>query len=118
MPTDFKHLYQRFIELEIVAENKSDFTTLDPVEKRLLNLLSVYWLNKNPITVVEAINITDEISTSTLHRYLKELRKKGYVELILDDNDNRVKYVSPTKQVDKYFANLGRLMIKVSSKNI
>ena len=115
MAIDFKGVYQLFVELEIVAENKSDFPTMDPVEKRLLNLLSTYWIKRKLITVVEAINITDEFSTSTSHRYLKMLRQKGYVELIVDEIDNRVKYVSPTRQADKYFASLGKLIIKASS---
>ena len=44
------------------------------------------------------------------------LRQKGYVELIIDEIDNRVKYVSPTKQADRYFATLGKLMIKASDE--
>ena len=107
---DFKSVYQRYIQMKMVAEAASDFQTLDPVEKRLLNLLSVYWANHQAITVVEAINMTDEFSTSTVFRYLKKLRLKGYLELIVDELDNRVKYVSPSKQTDKYFANLGKLM--------
>jgi DNA-binding MarR family transcriptional regulator len=114
MAINFKGLYQRFIELQIASESKSDFPMLDPIEKRVLSLFSSYWLNQRPLTVVEAINLTDEFSTSTIHRYLKQLRKKGYVELIVDKNDNRVKYVSATKQVDKYFATLGKLMVKAS----
>ena len=43
------------------------------------------------------------------------LRQKGFVELIVDQIDNRVKYVSPTKQADKYFVSLGKLIIKASN---
>ena len=107
---DFKGVYQHYIQMKMVAEAASDFQMLDPVEKRLLNLLSVYWANQQAITVVEAINMTDEFSTSTAFRYLKKLRLKGYLELIVDELDNRVKYVSPSKQTDKYFAKLGKLM--------
>ena len=116
MAVDFKGLYQRFIALEIAAERKSQFPIMEPVEKRVLHLLSAYWFDKKTITVVEAINITDEISTSTAFRYLKKLREKGYVELIVDKIDNRVKYVSPTKQVDQYFAHLGKMMHKASNE--
>ena len=115
MAIDFKGVYQRFVELEILSENKSEFPAMDPVEKRLLNLYSTFWIKRKLITVVEAINITDEISTSTSHRYLKMLRQKGYVELIVDQIDNRVKYVSPTNQADRYFVSLGKLVIKASN---
>jgi DNA-binding MarR family transcriptional regulator len=64
--------------------------------------------------VVETMNITNELSTSTIFRYLKKLRQKGYLELIVDEIDNRIKYVSPTKQCDKYFSRLGKLMTEAS----
>ena len=113
--TDFKRVYQKFISLEIQAEASTAFPKLDAVEKKVLGLLSCYWLNKKPITVVEAIKMTSEISTSTLFRYLKKLRQKGYVELIVDENDNRIKYVSATPQADKYFSQLGKLMVEALS---
>ena len=112
--SDFKSVYQRFISLEIAAEKSSDFPMLEPVEKRILSLLITYWLNNKPLTVVEAIHMSSEISTSTMFRYLKKLRKKGYVESIIDELDNRVKYVSPTKQADQYFSKMGKLMAKAS----
>jgi DNA-binding MarR family transcriptional regulator len=116
MSSGFKDLYQNFIKLAVTAEKLSDSPLLDAVEKRLLNLLSVYWSNKQQITVVEAMHMTDEISTSTIFRYLKRLRQKGYLELLVDEIDNRVKYIQPTKQTDKYFAKLGKLMIEASRK--
>lgn len=110
MMSGFKDTYQKFINLAIAAEKLSDSPKLDAVEKRILNLLSVYWSNKQQVTVVEAMNMTGEISTSTIFRYLKRLRQKGYLELVIDDMDNRVKYVSSTKQTDRYFARLGKFM--------
>lgn len=95
----FKGVYQKFINLAIAAERLSDLPVLDVVENRLLILLSEYWSNKQKVTVVEAMHITDELSTSTIFRYLKKLRQKGYLELIVDEIDNRVKYVSPTNRL-------------------
>lgn len=109
---EHKNAYLRFINLALAAEKLSYFPSLEPTEMRVLKLLSVYWLKKQLITVVEAMNMTSEISTSTIFRNLKKLREKGYVELVVDDVDNRVKYISPTKQADKYFSNLGKLMFK------
>lgn len=108
--SSFKDIYQRFINLAIASEKLSDFPVIDSVEQKLLNLLIPHWSNNEPITVVEAMNISKEISTSTTFRYLKKLRQKGYIELVVDEADNRVKYVSPTKQTDQYFSALGKLM--------
>lgn len=110
----FKDVYQKFINLAIATEQLSDLPTLDPIEKQLLALLSHSWSNNRKITVVETMNITNELSTSTVFRYLKKLRQKGYLELIVDEIDNRVKYVSPTKQCDKYFSRLGKLITEAS----
>lgn len=112
--SDFKNVYQHFISLEMAAEVRSDYPSLEPVEKRILSLLTTYWFNKKPITVVGAIHMTPEISSSTMFRYLKQLRQKGYVESIVDELDNRIKYVSPTKQANRYFAKLGKLMSQAS----
>lgn len=110
----FKDVYQKFINLALATEQLSELPALDPIEKRLLALLSHSWSNNKKTTVVETMNITNELSTSTIFRYLKKLRQKGYLELIVDEIDNRVKYVSPTKQCDKYFSKLGKLMAEAS----
>ena len=112
--SNFKNVYQKFINLSMAVAKLSDFPMLEPIEERILNILSSYWSNKKQITVVEAMNMTEEISTSTAFRYLKKLRQKGYIELVVDEVDNRVKYVSATKQTDKYFAKLGQLITEAA----
>lgn len=110
--SSFKDIYQKFINLAIATEQLSELPALDPIEKRLLALLSHAWSKNKKITVVETMNITHELSTSTVFRYIKKLRNKGYLELIVDEIDNRVKYVSPTKQCDKYFSKLGKHLVE------
>ncbi len=112
--SNFKDVYQKFINLSITSEALSEFPRLEPIEQRILNLLSSSWLNKKPITLVETMNMTNEISSSTVFRYLKSLRLKGYIELVIDEVDNRVKYVSSTKQTEKYFDKLGRLITEAT----
>ena len=62
--------------------------------------------------VVEAMHMTSDISTSTIFRYLKKLRHKGYIELVVDNLDNRVKYILATPLTDSYFTKMGKLMVK------
>jgi DNA-binding MarR family transcriptional regulator len=112
---NFKQIYQKFLNLANAVEKLSEFPNLDPVEQKMLALLSKYWSGKQKITVVEAMHMTTDISTSTIFRYLKKLRQKGYIELVVDDFDNRVKYVSATAQTDSYFSKMGKIMIKASS---
>lgn len=105
-------LYQRFIHLCLAAEKLSDLPALSLVENRILSLLSSYWLKNQPITVVESINMAPDISTSTVFRHLKSLRSKGYVELVVDEVDNRIKYVTPTDLTANYFDMMGESIIK------
>jgi DNA-binding MarR family transcriptional regulator len=112
---NFKQIYQKFLNLANAVEELSEFPTLDPVEQKMLALLSKHWSGKHKITVVEAMHMTSDISTSTIFRYLKKLRQKGYIELVVDELDNRVKYVSPTTLTDSYFSKMGKLMLKAAS---
>ena len=41
----FKDVYQKFINLALATEQLSDLPALDPIEKRLLALLSHSWSN-------------------------------------------------------------------------
>ena len=83
---------------------------LDAVNERLITTLAVKWHSQTSVTVLEAMVIMPEISTTTAHRRLKQLRKGGWIDLAIDENDNRVKYVVPTTQAHKYFERLGKLM--------
>ena len=113
--SNFKQIYQKFLNLAIALEEMSDFPTLEPVEQRLLALLNKYWSSKESITVVSAMNMTPDISTSTIFRYLKKMRVKGYIQLVVDETDNRVKYITPTALTESYFNKMGKLMIKATS---
>lgn len=113
--SNFKQIYQKFLNLANAVEELAEFPALDPVEQKLLSCLSKYWSGKQKITVVEAMHMTTEISTSTVFRYLKKLRQKGYIELVVDEFDNRVKYVSATSQTDSYFSKMGKMMLKATN---
>ena len=113
---NFKQIYQKFLNLANAVEELSEFPSLDPVEQKMLALLSKYWSRKQKITVVEAMHITNDVSTSTIFRYIKKLRQKGYIELVVDELDNRVKYVSVTALTDSYFNKMGKLMLKAASQ--
>jgi len=83
---------------------------LDAVSQRMLHTLARQWASKKPITVLKAMAILPEISTTTAHRRLTALRELGYIDLEPDAKDNRVKYVVPTKVANKHFEALGAAM--------
>ena len=49
----------------------------DPIEEQLLNLLGALWYEGKKVTVLEAMDLLPEISSSTMHRRLKTLRQKA-----------------------------------------
>jgi hypothetical protein len=109
---NFSQMYTKYLNLVQAVRSLPSFPQLDAVESRMLNVFASAWHEDKPITVLEAMVMLPEISTTTAHRRLKALRKKGMIDLNLDSQDNRVKYVVPTKATHQYFAQLGQCMEK------
>ena len=108
---DFKKIYERFIDLMLAAEDFSDPLFINPIERRILYILSTYWSADKSITVSQCLESINELSAATAFKYLKQLREKGYVQLTIDTNDNRVKYVLPTALTEKFFSELGKHLV-------
>jgi len=100
--------YVRFLNLVRAVRELPDFPSLDPVEERLLNLFAAAWFQGERVTVLQAMRMSDEVSSTTAHRRLKSLRGKGMVQLISDEIDNRIKYVQPTRLADQYLTEMGQ----------
>jgi DNA-binding MarR family transcriptional regulator len=67
------------------------------------------------LTVLQAMGLSKDVSSTTAHRRLKSLRSKGMVVLVSDEIDNRVKYVRPTVLAQDYFSRLGRCLDQARS---
>lgn len=112
MTTAAQHtsIYLKFLNLVQSVRQLPSFPEMDSVEERMLNLFAADWYAGQPITVLNAMGMLAEISSTTAHRRLKSLRKKGLIALNTDDVDNRIKYVVPTDISNKYFAQLGQCL--------
>lgn len=110
MPKSTLHsaIYLRFLNLARAVRELPDAPDLDPVEERLLNLFASVWHHDQKITVLQAMGMSKDISSTTAHRRLKSLRAKGIIVLAADEIDNRVKYVQPTALAERYFAQMGQ----------
>ena len=102
--------YLRFLNLVKALQQLPDFPKLDPIEERLLHLFGTVWHAERKITVLQAMAIYDDVSSTTAHRRLKSLRKKGVITLVTDEIDSRIKYVMPTPVANRYFAQLGQCL--------
>lgn len=78
-------------------------TPIDFIEDQLLQIILINWLAKTNITVSETLGEVKEISNITLIRRLKNLKKQGLISHVVDEIDNRIKYLYPTKLCIDYF---------------
>ena len=111
----YSAIYLRFLNLTRAVRELPDFPDLDPVEERLLNLFASAWHLGQKITVLQAMGMSSDVSSTTAHRRLKSLRAKGMIALISDEADNRVKYVQPTAKAQDYFSQLGQCVDQANS---
>ena len=102
--------YWKFISLSQTLRETDIFQDLDPVEERLLNVLSHFWKDRQKITILEAMRLPLTVSNTTVHRRLTSLRLKGLIELKVDHIDNRIKYILPSDLTKQYFDRLGRTL--------
>lgn len=102
--------YLKFLNLVQAVRRLPEFPELDPVEERLLNLFAMVWHAGKQITVLQAMGMSTDVSSTTAHRRLKSLREKGVIILVADESDNRIKYVQPTSVANHYFDQLGQCL--------
>ena len=102
--------YQKFLNLVHAIRSLPSFPSMDAVENSLLERFAAIWHTGKRITVLEAMNMSSDISPSTVHRRLKSLRAKGMLMLVNDTIDSRTKYVMPTELAIQYFDQLGQCM--------
>lgn len=92
--------------LNLVSAIQRGQPALDPIEERLLNRMATAWHRGEKVTVTEAMDAQDGLAPATVHRRLKRLRDKGLITLSTDEGDQRVRYIEPTPQALRYFADL------------
>lgn len=112
--TDHCQIYLRFLNLAQAVRQSTAFPSLDLAEERLLDQLAVYWCQGKRITVVKAMQMSADASSTTVHRRLKTLRGKGMLDLEMDENDNRVKYIVATELSRQYLDSLGESVAQAS----
>ncbi|MFN4116640.1 MAG: MarR family transcriptional regulator [Inhella sp.] len=101
-------VFLRFLSLVEAIRGLPTFPALDAVEERVFHALAAAWGQGRSVTVMDAMRLLPEISPSTAHRRLKELRAKGLIQMREDGGDGRLRLVRPTQAARAYFSKLGR----------
>ena len=109
--------FLRFLNLARAVRELPGLAKMDPTEERLLQDLGEFWYRGEQVPVLKALEIASDGSPSTTHRRLKALRKKGLIDLQVDERDARIKYVVPTAPCLEYFQRMSRLMDQAVCKN-
>ena len=78
-------------------KNQSDLPSLEATERRVLFILSSHWSQHEQLTVNESLKKIEEFSNATAFKYIKQLRNKGYIQVVVCDD---------------YFARLGMHIVQ------
>ena len=110
MASKFNQSYFRYLELcNLIADIKPPIN-LDKVEILLLDHIALALSQNADLLVKDLICLSEIGSLATLHSRLKNLVVRGYIYLIVDDQDSRKKHVVLTAKARKYYENLSRLI--------
>lgn len=103
--------YLRFVNL-LKALEGSNTQQIDDTCKKLLEVIAVEaFLNQKYFTVNDLLGIRTLGSPASIHKRLHILVDRGYVQLMTQINDARVKKVIPTSQAAKRFSQISKIMV-------
>ena len=107
-PTE--NAYLRFLQLAKAIQSLPDAPLLDANENALLEAIALRWFENKPMTVREAIGISQLGSPATLHKRITRLRNRDLVQTFNQPDDKRAKYLIPTDKSIAMFKNFGKKM--------
>ena len=105
--------YLRFLQLARVVQALPEGAEMDANESALLEAVVLRWYEQKPMTVREAISLTELGSPATLHKRVTRLRQKDMLAAQSEPDDRRAKFLMPTAKALAYFERLGRSMQQV-----
>ena len=107
-PTE--NAYLRFLQLAKAIQSLPDAPLLDANENALLEAIALRWFENKPMTVREAIGISQLGSPATLHKRIMRLRNRDLVQTFNQPDDKRAKYLIPTDKSIAMFKDFGKKM--------
>jgi DNA-binding MarR family transcriptional regulator len=109
-------IYLCFLSLLHAIEGKGELPNLDLDAKRLLEVIGVQHSQGKPLTVSDAMAMTQIASPATIHRKLDVLREIGMIDTHFEGKNRRTKYLCPTPKAEKYFSQVGEVMQQAGLK--
>jgi DNA-binding MarR family transcriptional regulator len=104
--------HQFLMSAEVIEASHEAILCIDPTAKKLLEIIAVRQAMGNPMTVADAMALSDLASSATLHRKIDMLREAGLIDMIFGDKNRRTKYLVPTDLANDYFSKMGRAFLE------
>lgn len=92
----------RFLNLIDSLDRMNPGKTLDEVERELLGYVLRSTNEGQVLLVGDLLQLNKLGSQATIHGRVKNLSALGYIKLLIDKEDGRRKFVTPTKMAFKY----------------
>lgn len=101
----------KYHKLAGAVENQPAFRGLDPVQVEILMAVGSRRHDEELLTVSNVLEMSNLASPATLHGRLKELRQRGFIEIV-PGQDSRFKYLKPSALALEYYHALDRCIRK------
>jgi DNA-binding MarR family transcriptional regulator len=115
MSSQQPNYYLHFLEQVHRVTKKGRLTDLEPVCVRLLDEIAVEDKAESPLTVTDLMGLSHLASPATLHRKMQQLLREGLIELVVDANNKRSKFVVLSKKGLRRYELLASLMLDACS---
>lgn len=112
LPTISPPAYLRFIQIVDSIHRMDASLKLDHIEKELLDKLTTAYYNNQFPTIGDFTKMSSLASQATIHNRIKTLIAKGYISLVADDDDSRIKHLVPTKFCLSFYRDLSTAVLK------
>ena len=113
--TPFASAYLRFLQLVSAFENLPGLEDFDANERALFETLALRWSQGQPMTVREAIGLSELGSPATLHKRLQRVIGKDLLVAYHEGHDRRTKFLKPSDKGLAYIEWLGQQLSQVQA---
>jgi len=96
----------KLLNLLIFLRSVPPLSALNGDEERILFAIYATWQEQGELWVSDVYRLGGEKSASSAYRHLMSLKKKGLVNITIDDEDKRRRRVTFTKAAERLFAAL------------
>ena len=106
--------YLRFLHQVQRARVKGRLSDLEPMCVRLLDEIAIADADQAPLTVTGLMVQAHIASPATLHRKMQLLQAEGLIELVVDPDNKRSKFVVISKKGKRYYALMSTMMTEIA----